>query len=115
MGFLPSRVEKHKARWLLAAVVVALLLCGAVFGDHGVFHLTRLRVEQRDLEDVAFELQQRNDRLRSRIDRLRDDDLYLEKLARERLGMTRPNEVIYRVLPTPSPSATGASADEPRP
>jgi cell division protein FtsB len=104
-------------RWLLAAVVVAVLLCGAVFGDHGVFHLTRLWAEQRDLEGAAFDLQQRNDDLRRRIERLRDDDLYLEKLARERLGMTRPDEVIYRVLPTPTASATDAdvSPQESRP
>jgi cell division protein FtsB len=87
---------------------VALLLFAlvAVFGDHGFVHLLRMQAEQRRLEDVAFALQQRNEQLRERIRRYQTDDLYLEKLARERLGLVRHGEIVYR---TTAPQADGAT------
>ncbi|HEX6175237.1 MAG TPA: septum formation initiator family protein, partial [Candidatus Binatia bacterium] len=37
-----------------------------------------------------------NEVLRQRVSRIRNDDHYLEKLAREELNLVRPGEVIYR-------------------
>jgi cell division protein FtsB len=79
---------------LLALGVFAVV---AVCGDHGLVHLLRLRHEQRELEHVTFRLQQRNEQLRQRIRRLQSDDTYIEKLARERLGLVKKGEIIYRV------------------
>jgi len=50
--------------------------------------------------------------LRDRIYRLRHDDLYLEKIAREELGLVRPGEIIYRFVSPESKKErpiTGAS------
>lgn len=41
-------------------------------------------------------MQKENEAFRERIYRLRHDDLYLEKIAREDLGLVRPGEIIYR-------------------
>ncbi len=78
---------------------LALLALAAIYGDRGWTHLSQLRAAQHDLEQRAFELQQRNQQLRDRLARLRSDDRYLEKLARERLGMVKKGELVYRVLP----------------
>ncbi len=48
------------------------------------------------LDEKTFRLQKENETLRERIYRLRHDDLYLEKIAREDLGLARPGEIIYR-------------------
>ena len=77
----------------LAIVAVAGSL---LFGDHGVAHLLRLRAERQELGQAAFALLQQNNHLRSEIERLRSDDLYLEELARRQLGLVRPNETVYR-------------------
>src|SRR5262249_46568095 len=99
MALLPSPPAKYKG-WLIAGVA-ALLLCvvAAICGDHGLVHLLRMRGEQRDLERMAFDLGQRNEQLRERVRRLQSDDRYIEKLARERLGLAKKGELIYRVLP----------------
>ena len=55
-----------------------------------------MQTEQRELERLVFERQQRNEQLRERIRRLQSDDRYLEKLVRERLGMVKKGEIIYR-------------------
>jgi len=86
------------AQVISAALVLAIVgvAASAVVGEHGVAHLVRLRAERRALGQVAFTLMQRNQRLRREIERLRNDDLYLEELARRQLGLVRPNELVYR-------------------
>jgi cell division protein FtsB len=112
MPFLPSLPRKYKGT--LAACVVALLLfiVAAIFGDHGLIHLLRMRGEQQELEHVAFGLQQHNEQLRQQIRRLQSDDWYIEKLARERLGLVKQDEVLYRVPAPPDPRAAASAAHE---
>ncbi|MEK7335658.1 MAG: septum formation initiator family protein [Candidatus Binatota bacterium] len=66
------------------------------FGERGLLHLWRLWGERRELSETNFLLQKENELLRERIYRLRHDDLYLEKIAREDLGLVRPGEIVYR-------------------
>jgi len=105
MALLPPPPAKYKATWIACVVALALFIVAAIFGDHGLMHVLRLRDDQRQLERLAFELAQRNEQLRARIRRLQTEDWYVEKLARERLGMTRPGELVYRVVPPRSRAA----------
>jgi cell division protein FtsB len=101
MAFLPPVPAKYKGRLAACAAAVVLFLLFAVFGERGLIHLGHLQSEQRQLEEVAFSLQQRNDELRRRIERLRSDDRYIERLARERLGLAKKGELVYRIAQEP--------------
>ena len=102
MAFLPPLPMKYKGT--LAACVGGLicLVIAAIYGDHGLVHVLRLRHDQALVEHMTFDLGQRNERLRERIRRLTSDDSYIEKLARERLGLVRKGEIVYRVIPPPA-------------
>ncbi len=94
--FMPQAGRSRS--WMLY-IFCALLLSLSLFttfGERGLLHLWRLRGEQGNLDDSNFLLQKENEVLRERIHRLRHDDLYLEKIAREDLGLVRPAEIIYR-------------------
>jgi cell division protein FtsL len=54
-------------------------------------------------------LQQQNGALRQQVARLHDP-AYLERIARECLGMTRPGEISFVVVPKGSPNGEGAAA-----
>ena len=43
------------------------------------------------------ELAERNLKLQEDIDRLKNDDAYLEELARQKYGMLKENETVYEV------------------
>jgi cell division protein FtsB len=86
----------HKCSLYACAVLLLLLLFYAVIGDRGAIHLWRLQGEKAKLDEQNYRLQKENQALREKITRLRSDDLYLEKIAREELNMARPGEVIYR-------------------
>jgi cell division protein FtsB len=73
-----------------------LLLIHAVVGDRGAIHLWRLEGEKAKLDEQNYRLQKDNAAVREKISRLRTDNFYLEKIAREELNLARPGEVIYR-------------------
>jgi len=85
-------------RWLiyLFSALIILLALITVVGERGVLHLWRLRDEKNRLDEQNFRLQKENEALRQRIYRIRNDNAYLEKLAREELNLVQPGEVIYR-------------------
>lgn len=85
-------------RWPLYVfgALISLLTLVTIVGERGALHLWRLRGEKSNLDEQNYRLQKENEALRQRISRLRNDDAYLEKLAREELNLVRPGEVVYR-------------------
>jgi cell division protein FtsB len=85
-------------------------------GERGAIHLWRLQGEKAKLDEQNYRLQKDNLALREKIARLRTDDFYLEKIAREELNMVRPGEVIYRFPSAPAedkkPRVLSAPASE---
>jgi cell division protein FtsB len=92
---LHSRSSQRRIVYIFSSLLVAVALFTAS-GERGVFHLWRLWSEKKQLEEKTFLLQKENDALHERLSRIRHDDLYLEKIAREELGLVRPGEVVYR-------------------
>src|SRR6202008_2274648 len=84
--------------WLIygLALLIILLSLYAMTGEWGVIHLWRLGGEQAKLDEQNYRLQKENDALRQRIFRLRNDNSYLENLARAELNLEGPGAGIYR-------------------
>jgi len=101
LALLPPPPWKYKGTLSTCVVALALFVFAAIYGGHGLMDLLQLRGEQRQLEHAAFQLQQRNEQLRERVRLLQTDDRYIEKLARERLGLVKKGELVYRILPPP--------------
>ncbi len=111
MAHLPPAPKKYKGVLIGCWVGLLFFVVTAVYGDHGLIHLLRMRNEQHNLEQLVFQIQQSNEQLRQRIRRLQSDDSYIERLAHERLGLVRPGEIILRVLPPPHTVASHTAAD----
>ena len=109
-----SRSKKPQRLVLyISCVVLVGLSLFTTFGERGLLHLWRLWGEQKKLDEANFLLQKENEVLRERIYRLRHDDLYLEKIAREDLGLARPGEIIYRFTSSESKRNRPRSLSEP--
>lgn len=83
------------------AGLAALALCAALFRvgldrDAGVGVLWDLDGAVRDREAGIARLELERAKLIDQIHALRDDPLALERVARERLGLVRPGEVVIR-------------------
>jgi cell division protein FtsB len=85
-------------RWpvyLIGSLIILLSLVTLV-GERGALHLWRLRGEKSRLDEQNYLLQKENESLRRRVHGIRNDDDYLEKVAREELNLVQPGEVVYR-------------------
>ncbi|MGH2812212.1 MAG: FtsB family cell division protein [Actinomycetota bacterium] len=94
-------------RWRLVflAVIAILLVTALPTARQLLQERRRVTVENHRLQTLLAE----NAVLSERLDRLEDPD-YLEKLAREELGLVRPGEVSYVVVPP-----EGEAEEEPPP
>ena len=78
--------------------IFGLILLGTIFIP-GYLKIRRLVKDNRELEKQIEEIKQVNRRLGEEQRRLENDPVYLEKVAREKLGVAKKGEIIYRVLP----------------
>ena len=89
----------------------ALLVAGyyAVFGgEHSLLEVRRVRAELDATAEELARLRVANDSLRALVDSLETDPAVLERLARERFGLIRDGEVLYRFAPADSAEAGSA-------
>ncbi|UCH77306.1 MAG: septum formation initiator family protein [Candidatus Coatesbacteria bacterium] len=91
----------RRRRTILRAVAVVVLL-GAltylfVFSRHGYLRRRELARENERLQHELDQLQAENVRLREELESL-DDPEAVEKLAREKLGLVREGETVYRFV-----------------
>ncbi|HEX2165940.1 MAG TPA: septum formation initiator family protein [Longimicrobiales bacterium] len=94
--------------------VVLLVGAGyfAVFGgDYDVFDLRRVRQERALEEQRAKEVSSEVTALRARRDSLASDSATIERLARERYGLIRDGERLYRFADTAKDSLTGRAPE----
>ncbi|MCU0583284.1 MAG: septum formation initiator family protein [Syntrophales bacterium] len=79
-------------------LLLFLILMGSVilFGSRGVLDNRRLDQKLSDLRKSNEELSVKNDALKKEILLLRNDMRYIEKVARDELGMVKSNDRVYR-------------------
>lgn len=79
-------------------LLLFLILMGSVilFGSRGVVDNYRLDQKLLDIQKSNGELVVKNDALKKEILLLRNDMRYIEKVARDELGMVRRNDRVYR-------------------
>jgi cell division protein FtsB len=73
-----------------------MLLLSAIFGNLGPRDLIALQSHRAALEERRNQLAADNASLRTRVQKLRSDDRYLERLIRRELGYARPDELVYK-------------------
>ena len=69
-----------------------------VFGERGLLHLQKLRVELATINAESNDLLEENMRLTREIELLKTDPRYIEKIAREELGLAKRDEIVYKRL-----------------
>lgn len=104
----------------LKLILGCALLCGAVYfavfgGEYDVFDLRRVRQERSLEEQRAAELAVEVERLRAWRDSLDTDSATLDRIARERFGLIRDGERLYRFAPDSARPTPDSAARAPAP
>lgn len=82
---------------LLALIAAVPVLAIFAFGNRGLISRVRLEMKHESAVESLYRERAAGDSLRAEITRHRRDPGTLERLARERFGMAKPGETIYRV------------------
>ena len=94
-GFL-RRLVKNK-RLLLAFIVGAPVVLYILFGNRGVVQRVRLQRQKAELEVKIREAGAETRSLQAEVKALDGDKKAIEKVAREKYGMVRDGETMYKV------------------
>ena len=97
------RPSPWRALLCAAGAIVLVALAGA--GWKSYRDLAAARAREALIEERIRLTGARVEALRGRIERLRDDPVTLERLAREELGMVKPADVVVVFPPEPTPSS----------
>jgi cell division protein FtsB len=77
-------------------VIALIALCvGSVFGDRGMLNLIEKRRKVAELRGEIESLRAENGRLGADISALRSSPRAIERIAREQLGLARPDETVF--------------------
>ena len=83
---------------LLSTLFLISMMALTVWGEHGLRAVWR---KQRDIVRLVQEIEameQENGKLGREVQRLRSDMPYIEKIAREELGLVRPGELVLEFV-----------------
>ncbi|MFZ0334486.1 MAG: septum formation initiator family protein [Candidatus Acidiferrales bacterium] len=95
-----SAFFRRNARYFFA-LVFCLLVLQDVFGGHGLMAMHRSKVQMQAIQAQIDKLDQQNRDLQQRIQNLKTDPSAIEKIARDRMGLARPGELIFSLPPKP--------------
>ena len=91
-----------RMKTFLFVAILGLAAYWAVFGgEYSIFELRKARQEITVVEAELAQLRREIDSLRAWADSLQNDSATIERIAREKLGLIRPGEVLYRMAEPP--------------
>ena len=96
---MARRSQQRAWRSLVWAPVLAVLAAAAILGfdrETGILPILELRSQLGRASERVLRLEQERQRLTQRVQGLRSDPFHIESVARSKLGMVRPNEVVVR-------------------
>lgn len=85
--------------FVLAAAGAIYLLASLVLGEMGMVKYFRMKAQYRSLMEEIAALKQDNVKLAREVHALRTDPGCIERIARDKLGLARPGEIVYYYTP----------------
>jgi cell division protein FtsB/cell division protein DivIC len=86
-------MAKKKLILFFALIIILLLIFLPGFSKY-----QKLLLEQRKLEQRIVELEETNRRLEEEKHKLETDIEYVERRAREKLGIVKKDEILYKII-----------------
>ena len=96
---------KKKGRRIIILIISALvlvILCALLYfsltSESGLFNLYQSSKKNIAMEKEIKELNATIDSLKITLEKLKSDTAYIERVAREKLGMARKDEKVYKFI-----------------
>jgi cell division protein FtsB len=87
---------RQNARQILGLALLALLVHD-VFGPHGFIAMRRTQKEIEQIREQIGKVNNENKTLTEQVNSLKTDPKFIERIAREEMGLARPGEMIFKI------------------
>jgi len=95
---MPVDVKTDRYVWLLRFLIASIFLALTIWSVSPLWQRLRQRRELTGLRAEMTSSKREEKHLRQEIDKLQNDNDYIEMMARKKLGMVRPGEESYLVI-----------------
>lgn len=92
-----KKLPKKTGRWIII-IIISVFLFFFLNGSDGMIALFNAYRENKQLETKISDLNETIDSLKVTIEKLKTDTTYIEKMAREKLGMAGKDETVYKFV-----------------
>jgi len=98
-GLFKNKKNLKKYILLFLALFILYLFYGN--GENSIIKLLKRKKEIENIKNEIVRIEQQNKKLKQEIKLLEEKDLYyIEKIARERFGMIKEGEKVYKIIRT---------------
>ncbi|MBU2514374.1 septum formation initiator family protein [bacterium] len=91
------KLKENKVIQGLIIFCIIIVVVISIFGDKGFLQLMELKRQEKILVQEIEDLKEERREWISKINSLKNNQTYMETLAREQLGMVRNNEMMIRL------------------
>lgn len=93
----PSPIQKHKSIFVIIGVALCVVFLLLYFAPYGLRNYLVIREKLSLVNSELDELRIKNQELNDEITLLKNDSNYVEKIARQKLGMLKKNELLFEI------------------
>ena len=93
----PARRDKHNYSFVFIGVALGVAFLLLYFSPYGLRNYLVIREKLSLANTELAELKGKNQELNDEITLLKNDKNYVEKIARQKLGMLKKNEILFEV------------------
>ena len=83
---------------LLMVTIIVGCISLLLFSDRGLINLWSLKKEKLEIQNEINDLRNQIAMLEKEEDKLKFDEKYIEKIAREKFKMVKPGERVFKVI-----------------
>ncbi|MCB0832634.1 MAG: septum formation initiator family protein [Bacteroidetes bacterium] len=94
-----SDLKKKKRKRVLFWLIVSFIVLTVVTGNYGAYQIFKIKRQVSELEKEIDMLKEDKKRLQEERDQLKNDLEAIERVAREKYGMTKPGEQVFQMIP----------------
>ena len=85
-----------KKIFISLSLFVAIVGLLTIFGDRGLIRVYKLSKERDSIKNYNEKIKAENTAMKEEMELLKNDDKYIELIARKELGMIGRNELVYQ-------------------
>lgn len=93
----PSTIQKHRTIIIIIGVALLFFFILLHYSPYGYHNYLMVRDNLNQVNSEISELKAKNQELEEEIALLKNDSNYVEKIARQKLGMLKKNELVFEV------------------